>query len=396
MSAKTERNPKDNRGQFPFWRKKKFQNKKKYTNASLAKNEFIPDENDKAIAVGTLIDGERLTFLARSGCSLIIRDLMRNPLVNAMDRVVLIEYLAKMSHKIIPQVEKVSLVKYSYEVHYYPKKEKNQVGEILAKLQSAQTKRAKSIIEERLISLKLDRDFFDSELYAKTIESVNQIKKSGIFAEELNGLKSQNLFWNSSVNFAYSKLLNSKTLGKNKHLNEITNLRINPVVKIREWHEIEKDFGITIRSNPFEYAEVLRIRIDNRGENETVLDTLRKLDTLTSKFDEYLRLAREIICEEESRLTEARKLAHAREQEKLQREVQAAEDYRAKMEEVRANQDYYLNKALQKRTNSKPATSGGSSHGTHRDRTIDGARENWYKVCPHCRCLVEFYSSCDC
>ena len=394
MSANTQKNNKHKSAQFPFWKTKKFKNKKKKKNPqnlNIVKNDFVPSDEDKAIAQGILLNDKRLSFLARSGCNELVRDLIKNPHVASPDRLALIEHLAKTSHKLFSQVEKVSLVTYSYEVHFFQKRDRDQVAQILTRLRSAQTKKASSLLEARIAAFKLDRDIFDAKIYDQASDAIYEIRKSGILNSELTGLKSSNIYWRVATSFLYAKLQNQIALGKNKNHNEITNIRIMPVVKVRDWSELEQDFGINIRSNPFEYAEVLKLRVDNRGEPEVVLDYLRKLNLLTSNFENYLADAQEILEKAAIELEVALKLALAREEERAKRAAIAAQEHKAREAEIAANQAFYLNKA-----NSVNRPNSGSTDRTHRDRTIDGARDNWHRVCSGCVCLVEFYSRCDC
>jgi hypothetical protein len=394
MSANTQKNKKHKSAQFPFWKTKKFKNKKKKKNPqnlSIVKNDFVPSDEDKAIAQGILLNDKRLSFLARSGCNELVRDLIKNPHVASPDRLALIEHLAKASPKIFMPVEKVSLVKHAYEVHFFEKYDKNQVRDILAKLQLAQTRSASSLLEARLKAFELDCDFFDAKTYAESIKALTQIRKSRIFDSEISDLEDQYIFWKISPSFVYAKMQHPKPLGKYKHHNEITDVRLTPLIKVREWPEIEQDFGINIRSNPFEYAEVLKLRVDNRGEPEVVLDYLRKLNLLTSNFENYLADAQEILEKAAIELEVALKLALAREEESAKRAAVAAQEHKAREAEISAAQAFYLNKA-----NSVNRPNSGSTDRTHRDRTIDGARDNWHRVCSGCGYLVEFYSRCDC
>jgi hypothetical protein len=394
MSANTQKNNKHKSAQFPFWKTKKFKNKKKKKNPqnlNIVKNDFVPSDEDKAIAQGILLNDKRLSFLARSGCNELVRDLIKNPHVASPDRLALIEHLAKASPKIFMPVEKVSLVKHSYEVHFFEKYDKNQMRDILAKLQLAQTRSASSLLEARLKAFKLDRDFFDPKTYEQSAKAVSQIRDSRIFDAEILNLKDQYIFWKISQSFVYAQLQIPKPTGKYKHHNEITDVRLTPLIKVREWPEIEQDFGINIRSNPFEYAEVLKLRVDNRGEPEVVLDYLRKLNLLTSNFENYLADAQEILEKAAIELEVALKLALAREEESAKRAAVAAQEHKAREAEISAAQAFYLNKA-----NSVNRPNSGSTDRTHRDRTIDGARDNWHRVCSGCGYLVEFYSRCDC
>jgi hypothetical protein len=394
MSANTQKNKKHKSAQFPFWKTKKFKNKKKKKNPqnlSIVKNDFVPNDEDKAIAQGILLNDKRLSFLARSGCNELVRDLIKNPHVASPDRLALIEHLAKASPKIFMPVEKVSLVKHAYEVHFFEKYDKNQVRDILAKLQLAQTRSASSLLEARLKAFKLDRDFFDPKTYEQSAKAVSQIRDSRIFDAEILDLKDRYIFWKISPSFVYAQLQIPKPTGKYKHHNEITDVRLTPLIKVREWPEIEQDFGINIRSNPFEYAEVLKLRVDNRGEPEVVLDYLRKLNLLTSNFENYLADAQDVLEKAAIELEVALKLALAREEESAQRAAVAAQEHKAREAEISAAQAFYLNKA-----NSVNRPNSGSTDRTHRDRTIDGARDNWHRVCSGCGYLVEFYSRCDC
>jgi hypothetical protein len=394
MSANTQKNKKHKSAQFPFWKTKKFKNKKKKKNPqnlSIVKNDFVPNDQDKAIAQGILLNGKRLSVLAHSGCNELVRDLMKNPHVSSPDRLAIIEHLAKTSHKLFSQVEKVSLVTYSYEVHFFQKRDRDQVGQILTRLRNAQTKKASSLLEARIAAFKLDRDIFDAKIYDQASDAIYEIRKSGILNTELLGLKSPNIYWRVATTFLYAKLQNQIAVGKNKNHNEITNIRIMPVVKVRDWPELEQDFGINIRSNPFEYAEVLKLRVDNRGEPEVVLDYLRKTSFLTSNFEEYLKAAQEVLEKTAMELEVALKLALAREEERAKRAAIAAQEHKAREAEIFATQAFYLNKA-----NSVNRPNSSSTDRTHRDRTIDGARDNWHRVCSGCGYLVEFYSRCDC
>jgi hypothetical protein len=391
MSANTQKSKKHKSAQFPFWKTKKFKNKQKKQNLSIVKNDFVPNDQDKAIAQGILLNGKRLSVLAHSGCNELVRDLMKNPHVSSPDRLAIIEYLAKTSHKLFSQVEKVSLVTYSYEVHFFQKRDRDQVAQILTRLRSAQTKKASSLLEARIAAFKLDRDIFDAKIYDQASDAIYEIRKSGILNSELTGLKSSNIYWRVATSFLYAKLQNQIALGKNKNHNEITNIRIMPVVKVRDWPELEQDFGINIRSNPFEYAEVLKLRVDNRGEPEVVLDYLRKTSFLTSNFEKYLKAAQEVLEKTAMELEVALKLALAREEERAKRAAIAAQEHKAREAEISATQAFYLNKA-----NSVNRPNSGSTDRTHRDRTIDGARDNWHRVCSGCGYLVEFYSRCDC
>jgi hypothetical protein len=394
MSANTQKNKKHKSAQFPFWKTKKFKNKKKKKNPqnlNIVKNDFVPSDEDKAIAQGILLNDKRLSFLARSGCNELVRDLIKNPHVASPDRLAVIEHLAKASPKIFMPVEKVSLVKHAYEVHFFEKYDKNQVRDILAKLQLAQTRSASSLLEARLKAFKIDRDFFDPKTYEQSAKAVSQIRDSRIFDAEILNLKDQYIFWKISPSFVYAQLQIPKPTGKYKHHNEITDVRLKPVIKVREWPEIEKDFGVNIRTNPVEYAEVLKLRVDNRGEPEVVLDYLRKLNLLTSNFENYLADAQEILEKAAIELEVALKLALAREEESAQRAAVAAQEHKAREAEISAAQAFYLNKA-----NSVNRPNSGSTDRTHRDRTIDGARDNWHRVCSGCGYLVEFYSRCDC
>jgi len=394
MSANTQKNKKHKSAQFPFWKTnnlKKNNKNKNPQNLSIVKNDFVPNDQDKAIAQGILLNGKRLSVLAHSGCNELVRDLMKNPHVSSPDRLAIIKHLAKTSHKLFSQVEKVSLVTYSYEVHFFQKRDRDQVGQILTRLRNAQTKKASSLLEARIAAFKLDRDIFDAKIYDQASDAIYEIRKSGILNTELLGLKSPNIYWRVATTFLYAKLQNQIAVGKNKNHNEITNIRIMPVVKVRDWPELEQDFGINIRRNPFEYAEVLKLRVDNRGEPEVVLDYLRKTSFLTSNFEEYLRAAQEILEKAAIELEVALKLALAREEESTQRAAVAAQEHKAREAEISAAQAFYLNKA-----NSVNRPNSSSTDRTHRDRTIDGARDNWHRVCSGCGYLVEFYSRCDC
>jgi hypothetical protein len=131
--------------------------------------------------------------------------------------------------------------------------------------------------------------------------------------------------------------------------------------------------------------------VDNRGEPEVVLDYLRKLNLLTSNFENYLADAQDVLEKAAIELEVALKLALAREEESAQRAAVAAQEHKAREAEISAAQAFYLNKA-----NSVNRPNSGSTDRTHRDRTIDGARDNWHRVCSGCGYLVEFYSRCDC
>jgi uncharacterized protein with von Willebrand factor type A (vWA) domain len=178
---------------------------------------------------------------------------------------------------------------------------------------------------------------------------------------------------------------------------------------VREWPEIEQDFGINIRSNPFEYAEVLKLRVDNRGEPEVVLEYLRKLNLLTSNFENYLADAQDVLekaaieAEAARDKTEAaKKLAIAQREERVKREARAKVAREAYLAEVEAIQRFYIENpktVAPNLENPKSVVSNsrsGSTDRTHRDRSVDGARDNWHRICPHCRVPYPFYSSCDC
>jgi hypothetical protein len=400
MSANTQKNKKHKSAQFPFWKTKKFKNKNKKKNPqnlSIVKNDFAPSDEDKAIAQGTLLNDKRLSFLARSGCNELVRDLIKNPHVASPDRLALIEHLAKASSKIFMPVEKVALIKYSYEVHFFEKYDKNQVKDILAKLQLAQTRRASSLLEARLKAFELDCDFFDAKTYAESIKALTQIRKSRIFDSEISDLEDQYIFWKISPSFVYAKMQHPKPLGKYKHHNEITDVRLKPVIKVREWPEIEQNFGINIRTNPVEYAEVLKLRVDNRGESEVVLEYLRKLNLLTSNFEKYLADAQDILEKAVIEAEEARK-----EREEFQQLALArARQQKDKIKEAEKSLENFIKSILEKNSN-KPAAverfkfDKTNSDRTHRDRTVDGARDNWHRICTHCRQPYPFYSSCDC
>jgi hypothetical protein len=298
---------------------------------------------------------------------------------------------------VFPLVEKVSLVKYAYEVHYFHAKEKNQVRDILAKLQLAQTHKAGSLIEARLNDFKLGADFFDAKIYAKSSDAINQIRASRIFDTEITGVENRYIFWKISTSFIYAKLQQPKAHGIYKHHNEITDVRLKPVIKVREWPEIEQDFGINIRTNPLEYAEVLKLRVENRGEPEVVLDYLRKLKLLTSNFEKYLADAQDIL---EKALIEAEKARKEREEfQKLA--LARAREQKDKIKEAEKSLENFIKNILEKNSD-KPAAVERFNFGktnidrTHRDRTVDGARDNWHKICTHCRQPYPFYSYCDC
>ena len=141
MSANTKKNNMHKPAQFPFWKTKKFKNKTKKKNPqnlSIVKNDFVPSDEDEAIAQGILLNDKRLSFLAHSECNELVRDLMRNPHVSSQGRLAVIEHLAKVSLKVFPLVEKVSLVKYAYEVHYFHAKDKNSNNVLLQKQQQQQ------------------------------------------------------------------------------------------------------------------------------------------------------------------------------------------------------------------------------------------------------------------
>jgi hypothetical protein len=400
MSANTQKNNKHKSAQFPFWKTKKFKNKKKKKNPqnlNIVKNDFVPSDEDKAIAQGILLNDKRLSFLARSGCNELVRDLIKNPHVASPDRLALIEHLAKASPKIFMPVEKVSLVKHAYEVHFFEKYDKNQVRDILAKLQLAQTRSASSLLEARLKAFKLDRDFFDPKTYEQSAKAVSQIRDSRIFDAEILDLKDRYIFWKISPSFVYAQLQIPKPTGKYKHHNEITDVRLKPVIKVREWPEIEKDFGVNIRTNPVEYAEVLKLRVDNRGEPEVVLEYLRKLNLLTSNFEKYLADAQDILEKAVIEAEEARK-----EREEFQQWALArARQQKDKIKEAEKSLEIFIKSILEKNSN-KPAAverfkfDKTNSDRTHRDRSVDGARDNWHRICPHCRVPYPFYSSCDC
>jgi hypothetical protein len=405
MSANTQKNNKHKSAQFPFWKTKKFKNKKKKKNPqnlSIVKNDFVPSDEDKAIAQGILLNDKRLSFLARSGCNELVRDLMKNPHVASPDRLAVIEHLAKASPKIFPLVEKMSLIKYAYEVHFFQKIDFNQVRNILAKLQVDQTRNASSLLEARLKAFKLGGDFFDAKIYAKSSDAINQIRASRIFDTEISGVEDQYIFWKISPSFVYAKLQQPKTHGRYKHHNEITDVRIKPVIKVREWPEIEEEFGLSIRSNPFEYAEVLKLRVDNRGEPEVVLDYLRKANLLTSNFEKYLEAAQVVLERTAIEAEAARKWAIAQKEERVKREARAKEARESREAEITAIQRFYLENPKTvapslENPNIKVSYSRSiSGDRTHRDRSVDGARDNWHMICPHCRVPYPFYSSCDC
>jgi hypothetical protein len=412
MSANTQKNNKHKSAQFPFWKTKKFKNKKKKKNPqnlNIVKNDFVPSDEDKAIAQGILLNDKRLSFLARSGCNELVRDLIKNPHVASPDRLALIEHLAKASPKIFMPVEKVSLVKHAYEVHFFEKYDKNQVRDILAKLQLAQTRSASSLLEARLKAFKLDRDFFDPKTYEQSAKAVSQIRDSRIFDAEILDLKDRYIFWKISPSFVYAQLQIPKPTGKYKHHNEITDVRLTPLIKVREWPEIEQDFGINIRSNPFEYAEVLKLRVDNRGEPEVVLDYLRKLNLLTSNFENYLADAQDVLEKAaieakaaRDKTEAAKKLAIAQREERVKREARAKVAREAYLAEVEAIQRFYIENPktvaphLENPKSFVSNSRSGSTDRTHRDRSVDGARDNWHMICPHCRVPYPFYSSCDC
>jgi len=384
MSANTQKNKKHKSAQFPFWKTKKSKNKKKnQQNLSIVKNDFVPSDEDKAIAQGILLNDKRLSFLANVGCNHLVRDLMKNPHVVSRDRLAVIQHLAKASRKIFTPVEKVSIVEHSYKVHFFDYKDKEQVKGILIDLLITQARSASSLLEARLKDLKFDRDFFDSKTYAQSTEAINQIRKSRVFDSEISGLKDQYIFWKISPSFVYAKLQHPKPLGKYKHHNEITDVRLRPVIKVREWPEIQQDFGVNIRTNPVEYVEVLKLRVDNRGKPEVVLDFLRKVNLLTSNFEKYLEDAQaipeKVAIEAESareKAEAAKKLAIAQKEESAKRAVrweEALESFLKKVSSPRSKVDR-----------------------THRDRSVDGARDNWAEICPHCRQPYPFDSSCDC
>jgi hypothetical protein len=400
MSANTQKNNKHKSAQFPFWKTKKFKNKKKKKKPqtlSIVKDAFIPDDEDKAIAQGILLNDKRLSFLARSGCNELVRNLINNPHVSSPDRLAVMEHLAKASPKIFPLVEKMSLIKYAYEVHFFEKYEKNQVKDILAKLQLAQTRSASSLLEARLKAFKLGGDFFDAKIYAKSSDAINQIRASRIFDTEISGVEDQYIFWKISPSFIYAKLQQPKAHGIYKHHNEITDVRLKPVIKVREWPEIEKDFGVNIRTNPVEYAEVLKLRVDNRGEPEVVMEYLRKLNLLTSNFEKYLADAQDIL---EKAVIEAEEARKERE-EFRQLALARARQQKDKIKEAEKSLEIFIKSILEKNSN-KPAAverfkfDKTNSDRTHRDRTVDGARDNWHRICTHCRQPYPFYSSCDC
>jgi len=412
MSANTQKNKKHKSAQFPFWKTKKFKDKKKKKkphNLNIVKDAFIPDDDDKAIAQGIVLNDKRLSFLARSGSNELVRNLINNPHVSSPDRLAVIEHLAKASPKIFPLVEKMSLIKYAYEVHFFQKIDFNQVRNILSKLQIDQTRNASSLLEARLKAFKLGGDFFDAKIYAKSSDAINQIRASRIFDTEISGVEDQYIFWKISPSFVYAKLQQPKAHGIYKHHNEITDVRLKPVIKVREWLEIEQDFGINIRTNPLEYAEVLKLRVDNRGEPEVVLDYLRKLYLLTSNFENYLADAQDILekaaieAEAAREKTEAaKKLAIAQKEESAKRIARAEQAREAFLAEIEANQRFYLENPKKVDPNLKnPAivvsySRSSSNDRTHRDRSVDGARDNWHRICTHCRQPYPFYSSCDC
>ena len=398
MSTNTQKKITKNSAQFPFWKTKKFKNKKKKSKKlKIVKNVFSPDDEDKAIAQGMLLNEKRLSFLANSDCNELVRDLMRNPHLSSQDRLAVIEHLTKASLKIFPLVEKIALVKYSFEVQFFNQKEKRQVREILTKLQLLQTQRAISILEDRLSAFKLGGDFFDANIYAQSIEIINQIRASRIFDAEIAGIENRYIFWKISPSFIYAKLQQPKTHGIYKHHNEITDIRLKPVIKIREWLELENEFGINFRSNPVEYTEVLKLRVDNRGEPEVVLYLLRKLNLLTSNFERYLVDAQAILERVAIEAEEARKKREEFQKLALER----AKQQKIKIREAERNLDKFIRDILAKNKD-KPVSIQKIKvvkpeiDRTHRDRSVDGARENWHRICPHCRQTYPFYSSCDC
>ena len=406
MSANAKKSNAHKPAQFPFWKTKKFKNKqnkqKKQQKLSIVKNDFTPDDQDRAIAQGILLNDKRLSFLAHTGCNELVRDLMKNPHVASPDRLAVIEHLAKASPKIFPMVEKMSLIKYSYEVHFFQKREIDQVRNILAKLQIDQTRKASSLLEARLNAFKLDRDFFDAKIYDQSTDAVSQIRASRVFETEISGVKDQYVFWKIAPSFIYAKLQQPKTHGRYKHHNEITDVRIKPVIKVREWPEIEEEFGLSIRSNPFEYAEVLKLRVDNRGEPEVVLDYLRKLNSLTSNLEKYLEDALVVLEKTAIEAEAARKWAIAQKEASARRAARAKEDRESREAEIAANQRFYLENPKTVAPNLENPqikvsySSSRSIDRTHRDRSVDGARDNWHRICPHCRVPYPFYSSCDC
>lgn len=413
MSANAKKSKAHKPAQFPFWKTKKFKNKqnkhKKQQKLSIVKNDFTPDDQDRAIAQGILLNDKRLSFLAHTGCNELVRDLMKNPHVASPDRLAVIEHLAKASPKIFPMVEKMSLIKYSYEVHFFQKRDIDQVRNVLAKLQIDQTRKASSLLEARLKAFELDRDFFDVKTYAQSIQALIQIRKSRIFDSEISGVEDQYIFWKISPSFVYAKLQQPKTHGIYKHHNEITDVRLKPVIKVREWPEIEQDFGINIRSNPVEYAEVLKLRVDNRGEPEVVLDYLRKLNLLTSNIEKYLEAAQAILekaaIEAEAareKAEAAKELAIAQKEESAKRIARAELAREAFLAEIAANQRFFLENpktvapSLETPQIKVSYSNSRSIDRTHRDRSVDGARDNWHMICPHCRVPYPFYSSCDC
>lgn len=409
MSPNTKKKNSHKSAQFPFWKTKKFKGKNKNQSLSVVKNDFVPSDEDKAIAQGTLLNAKRLSFLANTGCNDLVRDLMKNPHLVSRDRLAVIQHLAKASRKIFTPVEKVSLVKYSCEVHFFDYTDNEQVKGILFDLLITQARSASSLLEARLKDFKFDRDFFDAKIYAQSTEAINQIRKSRIFDAEISGLKDQFIFWKISPSFVYAKLQHPKPLGKYKHHNEITDVRLKPVIKVREWPEIEQDFGVNIRTNPVEYAEVLKLRVDNRGEPEVVWDFLRKVNLLTSNFEKYLEAAKDILEKAAIEARSAREkaeaaknLAIAQREERVKREARAKAARESLEAEIAANQRFFLENpktvapSVENPHIKVPYSRSISSDRTHRDRSVDGARDNWALICPHCRQPYPFYSSCDC
>ena len=401
MSANIKKSNPHKPAQFPFWKTKKFKSKqnmlKKQQKLSIVKNDFTPNNQDKAIAQGILLNDKRLSILAHAGCNELVRDLLKNPHVASLDRLAVVEHLAKASPKIFPLVEKISLIKYAYEVHFFQKIDIDQVRNILAKLQIDQTRKASSLLEARLNAFQLGGDFFDAKIYSQSTDAVSKIRASRVFDTEISGVKDQYIFWAIAPSFIYAKLQQPKTHGMYKHQNEITDVRLKPVIKVREWLEIERDFGITIRTNPVEYAEVLKLRVDNRGEPEVVLSYLRKVNLLKSNFENYLEAATVAL---EKAVIEAE--AARKQREEFQKSAFAiAREQKLKIKEAETSLENFVRNILAKNSNKSAVVERfkfdkTKNDRTHRDRTADGARENWYKVCPLCRQQVEFYSYCDC
>ena len=132
------------------------------------------------------------------------------------------------------------------------------------------------------------------------------------------------------------------------------------------------------------------------------MDYLRKLNSLTSNLEKYLEDALVVLEKTAIEAEAARKWAIAQKEESAKRAARAKEARASREAEIAANQRFYLQNpktvapSLENPQIKVSYSSSRSIDRTHRDRSVDGARDNWHMICPHCRVPYPFYSSCDC